>query len=267
MVGIDLPWVLDWCSVYSARAMTLPDYVHQRILFTGDAAHMLPIFGVRGANTGLQDCQNLTWKLSLVIKALARSNLLASYSHERVNAAREIIGEASKSTRFMAPPDRGYRLVRDAVLSLSLIQAFVRPLFHWRTSRPHDYHDSPLNALQDDNACFGTGPANGAPLQNIKFGVDDYLFDHLQAGFTLLYFTDQTVPSTVQAAVAAVQARGIPLQLLVVNTPHAAQRYGTQTGSAYLARPDQHVCARWLQLEASQLLPAIQQAIGQGEPA
>ncbi|MCB2016362.1 MAG: FAD-dependent monooxygenase, partial [Hydrogenophaga sp.] len=48
------PWEMDWCSVYSARALTLPDYVHGRVLFVGDAGHLLPIFGVRGANTGFQ---------------------------------------------------------------------------------------------------------------------------------------------------------------------------------------------------------------------
>ena len=42
-----LPWEMDWSSVYSARTLTLPDYVHGRVVFTGDAAHLLPIFGVR----------------------------------------------------------------------------------------------------------------------------------------------------------------------------------------------------------------------------
>src|SRR6478609_3277983 len=38
-------WEMDWCSVYSARTLTLPRYVHGRTLFAGDAAHLLPIFG------------------------------------------------------------------------------------------------------------------------------------------------------------------------------------------------------------------------------
>ena len=65
------PWEMDWCSVYSARALTLPDYVHGRVLFTGDAAHMLPIFGVRGANTGWQDAQCLAWRLAFVVNGVA----------------------------------------------------------------------------------------------------------------------------------------------------------------------------------------------------
>ncbi|WP_279381161.1 FAD-dependent monooxygenase [Psychrobacter coccoides] len=67
MIGKDhLEWQLDWSTVYSARALTLPDFVHNRIIFVGDAAHLLPIFGVRGANTGFQDAFDLSWKLSLM---------------------------------------------------------------------------------------------------------------------------------------------------------------------------------------------------------
>ena len=272
MVGITAPWELDWCSVYSARAMTLPDYVHDRIIFTGDAAHMLPIFGVRGANTGFQDAQNLAWKLAMLLKGIGTPKLLTTYSSERVTAAQEIIAEASKSTRFMAPPDRGFRLLRDAVLSLSLTQAFVRPLFHWRTSRPHDYHDSALNALQDDNAQFTAGPAQGMPLQNIRLADNDYLFDHLGAAFHVLYFTDQIVPVAVLDAIQTLQHTGIPIQLLTIGNQqrftdqdgHFAKRYDALTGSAYLVRPDQHVCARWKSLSADQLKAAIYQALGQG---
>lgn len=272
MVGISAPWVLDWCSVYSARAMTLPDYIHERIIFTGDAAHMLPIFGVRGANTGFQDAQNLAWKLALLIKGVGTPELLTTYTSERVTAAQEIIAEASKSTRFMTPPDRGFRLLRDAVLSLSLTQDFVRPLFHWRTSRPHDYHDSLLNALNDDNAQFTAGPAQGMPLQNIRLAENNYLFDHLGAAFHLLYFTEQVIPESILDTINALQAAGIPIRLLIIgkhrhladDDGHFAKRYAAQTGTAYLVRPDQHVCARWKNLTPDKLTAAIYQALGQG---
>lgn len=272
MVGITAPWELDWCSVYSARAMTLPDYIHERIIFTGDAAHMLPIFGVRGANTGFQDAQNLAWKLAMLLKGVGTRELLATYTSERVIAAQEIIAEASKSTRFMAPPDRGFRLLRDAVLSLSLTQAFVRPLFHWRTSRPHDYHESILNAANDDNAKFTAGPAHGMPLQNIRLGENDYLFDHLGAAFHLLYFTDQAVPESILQQVADLEEQGIPIQVLSIGSgqnlvdsaEHFAKRYDAQSGTAYLVRPDQHVCARWKNVTAEQVKAAVYQALGQG---
>lgn len=278
MIGhAGVPWELDWCSVYSARALTLPGYVHDRVLFVGDAAHLLPIFGVRGANTGFQDAQALAWRLALVAKGVAPASLLQSYSDERVGAAREIIEEAGKSTRFMAPPSRGFRLLRDAVLSLSLTQPFVGPLYHWRTSRPHEYADSPLNAPDDDNALFEAGPGHGAPPRNVCLGPDDHLLDHLGHRFTLLCATASPIPDDLREVVDRARSEGLPLQVVAVGASqpvpgadttwpdangHLRERYGLPPGGAYLLRPDQHVCARWMSLDAGRLRAALLNATG-----
>lgn len=281
MIGFGgTPWEMDWSSVYSARALTLPNYVHGRVIFAGDAAHMLPIFGVRGANTGFQDAQGLGWRLALVAKGAASAALLQSYSSERVGAAREIVEEAGKSTRFMAPPSRGFRLLRDAVLSLSLSQPFVGPLYHWRTSRPHEYGSSPLNSMGDDNLLFKAGPGHGAPPLNVRFAPDSYLLDHLGGGFDLLYFTSgKAIPAELQAVAAGVRAHGVAVRLIAVSS-HASgtvegsdlvlddtegrcrARYGVMAdGAAYLLRPDQHVCARWMALDANRLQAAFKAAL------
>ncbi len=274
------PWEMDWCSVYSARTLTLPDFVHGSVLFTGDAAHLLPIFGVRGANTGFQDAQSLGWQLAFVIKGLAGPALLANHSAERVGAAREIIEEGGKSTRFMTPPSRGFSLLRNAVLSLSLTQDFVRPLYHWRTSRPHEYTRSALNSPGDDNGLFTAGPAHGAPPQNVRLGADDFLLDHLGGGFELLVFTEaEAIAPPLLAVVAATRQRGVPLlvtaigalqpvagadQTLADADGRVRRRYGVQAGGgAYLLRPDQHVCARWITLDAHRLQAALAAALPQ----
>ncbi len=314
MIGVrSVRWQLDWCSVYSARAMTLDSYVHQHICFAGDAAHLLPIFGVRGANTGFQDGQNLAWKLACTIKRVAGTGLLDSYSHERVAAAREIIDEAGKSTRFMTPPSRGFRMLRDATLSLSLGQAFVRPLFHWRTSRPHDYLDSPINAVDDDNAMFDAGPPVGTVMGNVKLGTDSFLMDDTRPGFVLLSFGAGAIGADVAQAVVYWRARGVPLlhwEVLQQDEPTASagdeatldvsheaatpadrgelpvsvdpdtlatsgpdrvvrdpagrvwDSYGVgRAGAAYLLRPDQHVAARWINLDAQRLNSALGRAL------
>ncbi len=281
MIGLGgTPWKLDWSSVYSARTLTLPDFVHGRVIFTGDAAHLLPIFGVRGANTAFQDAQSLGWHLAYVLKGLAGPQLLRNYSEERVGAAREIIDEAGKSTRFMTPPKGGFSLLRDAVLSLSLTQAFVRPLYHWRTSRPHAYVHSALNAPGDDNALFTEGPGHGAPPQNVRLGPDTFLLDHLGGGFDLLYFTTQEgIPLALQETLARWREKGFSLRVIAIGsaTPvagadltladaqgHCRQRWGIRaSGGAYLLRPDQHVCARWLNLDAQRLGDALRHALPQ----
>ncbi|GAA3540525.1 FAD-dependent monooxygenase [Zobellella aerophila] len=263
MMGITADWEMDWCSVYSARAMTLDNYRHGRVLFCGDAAHLLPIFGVRGANTGLQDAQNLSWKLAMVVKQQAGATLLDSYSAERVAAAREIIDEAGKSTRFMTPPSRGYRLLRDAVLSLSLKETFVGPLFHWRTSRAHDYRQSLLTL--PDQPGFVRGPEPGAPLLNMRLR-EDYLLDYTGNRFNLLLFSDNnTVPETIQRQLDELNEQGLSMGIILLSPSvtdssvtgnltllsdeqlRCRHAYGAQDGSVYLVRPDHHVSARWIE--------------------
>jgi 3-(3-hydroxy-phenyl)propionate hydroxylase len=279
MIGFGgTPWELDWSSVYSARTLTLPDFVQGHVIFTGDAAHLLPIFGVRGANTAFQDAQSLGWHLAFVVKGLASEQLLRNHSIERVGAAREIIEESGKSTRFMAPPEGGFTLLRNAVLSLSLTQEFVRPLYHWRTSRPHEYTHSMLNSMVDDNALFQAGPAHGAPPQNICLSADNYLLDHLGGGFDLLYFTEHdAMPEALCEVVQGVRQQGIPVRIVAVGSGqtvagadttlsdadgHFRQRYGVvASGAGYLLRPDQHVCARWLTLDAHRLQAAFDAAL------
>ncbi len=276
------PWEMDWSSVYSARTLTLSDYVHGRVLFAGDAAHMLPIFGVRGANTGWQDGHNLAWKLAMILKGKAGPRLLPTYSHERVKAAREIIDEASRSVRFMTPPTAGFRLMRDAVLSLALTEASVRPLLNWRTSRPHEYVDSPLNTPDDDDRLFQGGWPNGATLRNVRLGTDDYLFDHLPASFHLIVFDPQDhIDPALQEAVRRLQSEGVPIRLMLMRQSHpepqaaqadleledlggkARERFGIQRGSGfYLVRPDHHVCSRWMSLSATALTRAVRTALG-----
>lgn len=276
--GID--WEMDWSSVYSARTLTLTDYVHGNVIFTGDAAHLLPIFGVRGANTGFQDAQSLGWQLAYHVKGLGSQQLLTNYSAERVGAAREIIAESGKSVRFMTPPTHGFELLRNAVLSLSLTQDFVRPLYHWRTSRPHEYTHSLLNSRGDDNALFTDGPAHGAPPHNIRLGANDFLLDHVGGGFDLIYFTTgAAIPTPLLDVVNAARTKGVALRITAVGAAqpvagadqtfadaddHFRQRYGVQAdGAAYLLRPDQHVCARWLTLDAVRLQAALHAALPQ----
>ena len=119
-IGHTKPWELEWWSVYSANTLCLDDYRHGRVFFIGDAAHIVPIFGVRGLNNGLADAENIGWKLALVLHGEADARLLDSYSPERRGATLDVFANATKSTRFMTPPTRGWRLAREAALSLSL---------------------------------------------------------------------------------------------------------------------------------------------------
>ena len=54
-----------------------------RILLAGDAAHRFPPHGAFGMNSGVQDAQNLAWKLAAVLTGQATEGLLDTYAAER----------------------------------------------------------------------------------------------------------------------------------------------------------------------------------------
>lgn len=277
MIGQDhLEWEMDWSTVYSARALTLDNYVHNRIMFVGDAAHLLPIFGVRGANTGFQDAQDLSWKLAAVVKGWAPEKLLESYTFDRVGAAREIIAEAGKSTRFMAPPTDGFRLLRNAVLSLSLEHEFVRPLYHWRTSRPHAYTHSPLNSHNDDNAIMNELTENGALIPNVKFADGSFLYDSISGKFSAVVLTKNgQVSAGLIAEITALKQQGIPAQVialaidgqtvsdadvtLTINPEIAEERFFADVGAIYLVRPGHHINGRWVSYRENAITETLHQ--------
>jgi 3-(3-hydroxy-phenyl)propionate hydroxylase len=284
MIGHPAAWRMDWATVYSANTLTLPQFVHGRVLLTGDAAHLLPIFGVRGCNTGMQDCNNAAWKLAFVVKGWSDPVLLDTYSAERVQAAREICEEGGRSTRFMTPPTHGTRLMRDAVLSLCLSEEWPKDLLHWRTSRPHDYRHSALNSDPAAEAGFSGGIGVGQPARNVKLGADDYLFDRIGsgAGFHLLVFcgtvpdphldrilnvvTGQALPVIrvligPGARAGGPPAGGAPAEVLIGDADgHVARKYAAEAGTVYLLRPDLHVCARWRKPSAAGVCAALHRA-------
>jgi 3-(3-hydroxy-phenyl)propionate hydroxylase len=281
MIEQDTTWELDWATVYTANTLTLPEYVHGRVLFTGDAAHLLPIFGVRGANTGLQDCNNLAWKLAFVARGGSGLPLLQTYSLERVQAAREICEEGGRSTRFMTPPTPGSRLLRDAVLSFSLSEDFARNLMHWRTSRPHDYYNSPLNSSPDADREFVGGPACGQPIRNVRLGENRYLLDLIagRPGFLLILFADEReADGSSSRVLGEISTSSLPVIRMVVSRAavdagtfdadvfvedrdnRVREKYAAGAGAAYLFRPDMHVCARWLRPQTGQVSEALRVA-------
>jgi 3-(3-hydroxy-phenyl)propionate hydroxylase len=275
MVGETAPWELDWYSLYKAHCLCLDSYRHGRVLFAGDAAHLVPIFGVRGLNSGFADANNLGWKLAWTLDGRGGDALLDSYSAERRAATLEILAQAGKSTRFMTPPSRGYALLRQAALELALDHEWPRGLIDPRQSAPYDYVDSPLNGDGDD---LPGGPVPGAPLSNVRLAADGnrprFLLDLLNAAPTLLHFAgDAPIPvealhtAAPDCNVLAVTRRhsengGITVVEDADGHVHAA--YAAEPGVTYLARPDGHVAARWRDLRPERVRAALQCMAGHG---
>ncbi|MFG5407572.1 FAD-dependent oxidoreductase [Piscinibacter sakaiensis] len=148
-LGRELPFTLEWASVYTFACLRMERFRHGRVLFAGDAAHGVSPFGARGANSGVQDAENLGWKLDLVLRGLAGEALLESYAREREFAADENLLNSTRATDFITPKSEASRLFRDAVLALSRRQPFARTLVNsGRLSRRPPRSPRPLRRLR-----------------------------------------------------------------------------------------------------------------------
>jgi len=255
----ETPFELVWASVYTFACQRMEHFRHGRVLFAGDAAHGVSPFGARGANSGVQDAENLAWKLALVLQGRAGDALLDSYASEREAAADENILHSTRATDFITPKSEVSRLFRDAVLELSRDHAFARRVVNsGRLSVPAILRDSPLNTPDVD--AFGGVLAPGAVAADapIARGAGhSWLLRELGPDFTLLVF-----------GAAPRWAASLPLEILCIGEAGwldsagcAAKRYDAQPGTAYLIRPDQHVCARWRAPSQSAVRAALGRAM------
>jgi 3-(3-hydroxy-phenyl)propionate hydroxylase len=281
LLGADAQFELEWASVYTFSCLRMDSFRHGRVLFAGDAAHGVSPFGARGANSGVQDADNLAWKLAAVLRGDAPDALLDSYASEREAAADENILNSTRATDFITPKSEISRLFRDAVLQLSKDHAFARTLVNsGRLSLPSTLHASPLNTPdRDGDRWHGRmqpgAPAADAPLQ-APDGRTGWLLRELAGGvdgFSVLLADGPD--STRIATELRAAAQGVaPLQVLTVGDAGSdsradwidaqglvRQRYDLQAGSALLLRPDQHVCARWRRPDGDALRAALQRAL------
>ena len=127
MLGPDIAFEQEWYSVYTFQCRRMRRFVHDRVVFAGDSAHLVSPFGARGCNGGLADADNLGWKLDLILRGAAPPSLLDSYDHEAIVTADENILASSRSTDFLTPKSAASRTLRDAVLELARSEPFARP--------------------------------------------------------------------------------------------------------------------------------------------
>ena len=280
MLGPEREFELEWVSVYTFQCRRMQRFRHGRVLFVGDAAHQVSPFGARGANSGLQDTDNLVWKLKLVMDGLAPDTLLDSYSDERVAAADENLLNSTRSTDFITPKSQVSRDFRNAVLTLAREHAFARSLVNsGRLSVPAHLTGSALNTPDADT--FEGSMHPGAPLADAPVrhqGHDAWLLAHTGHRFTLLLFV--AAPGDIDAdardTLRSLADAAIPVRTLIVSqvdgdapagaslvVDHqgvAAKRLDARPGTAYLLRPDQHVAARWRRLDAAAVRAALARA-------
>jgi 3-(3-hydroxy-phenyl)propionate hydroxylase len=278
MLGDEREFELEWVSVYTFQCRRMNCFNHGRVLFVGDSAHQVSPFGARGANSGIQDADNLAWKLKLVMDGKAPATLLDTYSDERGFAADENIMNSTRSTDFITPKSTVSKTFRNAVLGLAEHYPFARALVNsGRLSVPAVLVDSALNTPDAD--LFAGSMVPGAPMDDAPLAGDDWLLLHVGTRFAVLLFVDDAsaldaasidalaalsrVPIAADALVIAREpATRVGLRVLHDVKGIAAKRYDAAPGTTYVVRPDQHVAARFRSFDLQRVRRAVARAAG-----
>ncbi len=290
---------LEWVSVYTFQCRRMDAFRHGRALFAGDCAHQVSPFGARGANSGIQDADALAWRLAAVVRGEAGEAVLDDWAREREAAADENILNSTRSTDFITPKSPVARAFRDATLELAASLPFARRLVNsGRLSVPAVLDASAANTRCDEPfdapALRPGAPSVDAPLATAD-GERAWWLQRTGGRFELLVFDDPVDPAQAAARVGALRGaaarRGLPAPAVHVVLPagsrHAAplaerldgrgladvaqvlldrdgllaRRCDARPGTAYLLRPDQHVCARWRAPDGERVADAIARAL------
>jgi 3-(3-hydroxy-phenyl)propionate hydroxylase len=250
MLGDDVAFTEEWYSVYTFQCRRMRHFVHDRVIFAGDSAHLVSPFGARGCNGGVADADNLAWKLDLVLTSAADHALIDSYNYEAVVTADENILNSSRSTDFMTPKSAISLAFRDAVLELAGSCSFARPFVNsGRLSTAVSYPDSML--VTPDVESWDGGVLPGSPLLDAPIG-DGWLLDRLGGEFMLVRNGgDASLDGLRLIDLAEYPEADV-----------AVARCGLPKGAALLVRPDQYLAARWKHPTSGAIAKALAKSKG-----
>ncbi len=286
MLGEDIDFEKEWYSVYTFRCCRMRRFLHGRVVFLGDSAHLVSPFGARGANSGFADVDNLGWKLDLILNGQADLQLLETYNQERTAAADINIAHSTRATDFITPKNAASHDFRNGLLELAATCPFARETINsgrLYTAAPYEQPDAvrsgegvwpqagPLSPVPGAMALDGPLTING---RNV------WLFDLLGDTFSLLYFGhDQQTLEQLRAFETAGGNNTHAVQVLQIQDQNGngkahdsalidangllRQRYDAQAESIYLLRPDRYVAARFQGAREADITAALRAATGQ----
>lgn len=274
-VDLEVVSVVPWEYYYQL----IDDFRHGCVLFAGDAAHAFSSFGGRAGNSGIQDAENLGWKLAAFLKGQAPESLIDTYQEERHPAAAFNVWVTQRSSRFMAPDHPHERRLRDAVLNLAKRHPFGRAMVNTgRLSDPWTYDDSSLTT------------SGGEAIADRRVG-DQGLFDSLSdsTAFCAIWRPAADAPDPLMAALAELaddSAASLETLALCPAPSGLANRLGDaglttvadadgavaaslklEPGDCLLLRPDRHLAAHIANATAAEITTARDRALGLVEGA
>ncbi|MCG8442302.1 MAG: FAD-dependent monooxygenase [Caulobacterales bacterium] len=253
---------IEPCSLlpWSASAMVLESFMHGRVGFVGDAAHLMPPAGALGMNTGLQDAQNLVWKIAEILHGRADPSLLDSYTAERQPICRQVVSAARANLAKLEGGAAGReRMWGGSQAGIVLGFAYESGAF---LAEPEDVRrvpDNPYSQYIPD-----ARPGMRAPHAPLRGASGMSVLDFFGRSFVLVAgpggarwrgAARSFAPGLAPLALVA----GEDFELADGAEPAFLEAYGVEEDGAVLVRPDGIVGARWRSAPASP-----ESALGEG---
>lgn len=252
-----------WLAAFRIHRRRTPRLRVGRAFLAGDAAHIHSPVGGQGMNTGIQDAENLAWKLALTVHRDAAPDLLDSYEAERLPVAEAVLRQTDLLTRIVSLPPSPARRLRD-ILAPLVVRAAGKRLPHRISELAVAYPDSPIVGEDTHSIAFRTGPAPGTRAPDAPLRRADKtplrLFDLLRGGTHTLLLLPGNAPSPANvhrlAQIGAVidgdYGQKVACFLITTSTPSDGlgvpalrdpdgalhTRYAASVPSLYLVRPD-----------------------------
>ena len=197
---------LAWSSWFHINSRMITHLRSVRVFFGGDSAHIHSPAGAQGMNTGIQDMINLAWKLALVIRGRARTELLDTYEADRIPVIRQVLGRTEKLTKAMGEESSLFRsvfnhlapwLVGTDVVQNSSTELMSQLALNYRGSALSEDHAGPgdLKAgdrMPDLSVTMTDPKGRQPPARTTTFALMD------PSAFTLFYGGQDAAPVHVE---------------------------------------------------------------------
>ena len=223
-----------WSSSFRINSRMVDKLRVGRVFLGGDAAHVHSPAGGQGMNTGIQDMINLTWKLAMVYKGVAKPELLDTYEQERLPLIKGIVSKTEGATDLLDSESRWTHLLVTHIAPIALGSDTVKHTSAGILSQVKgNYEKSPLSAR---HASMG-GVHSGDRLPPELFATEDASKSILESlnpdRFTLLRWNGNDEQPTFSA-----KFESLPVRL----KPEAHDSFGR--ADSILVRPDGYIA--WL---------------------
>lgn len=237
-----------WISPFGLNTRMAPTMRVGRVFLAGDAAHVHSPVGGQGMNTGIQDSLNLAWKLALVLKGLAKPELLETYNAERHGNAKKLLEKIGAATKMASLRHPVAIEVRNHIIQLAGHLGIQNVMPGVVSMLNVGYPDSPA-VSESHTSWLSRGPRAGERAPNAgglaATGSSEptslfALWSKDERHQVLVFGDTIQIPASPLYQITRFTKSGTPSDGVVVDTEgHAHEVYAAEkTRALYLVRPD-----------------------------